>query len=531
MKLTNTFKKSDYLFNKKIKNFASYFIGAIIVIICFLLFKESKSGDAAIYFVYFKNFFNLPFSFQKSIVSFGATSPIHVIVFSFIYQLTGKFWLISLKFFNFLLFYLGVILLIKTFSITDSNKRNSNIDILLTVFFFSIINLTFLESLGQIFETGLIYFCISLIYYLLKNKNITGSIFTAGSLNLVRPELVLITLSIFIYLFLISENKKSILIKIIISLIPSIIYYLYMYINTGYIIPSSIYGRMVFASEFSSNWFNKVYNLFPFLSSLKRSLTYILGILSIIYLSVKKKNIKIEMVLTLPIIFFYLIFPPGSYITRYWIPLLPIFSVLIYLLINEFINSKKLIGIELLGIFIVLSGYGYLYSKGLLSKYNYDNILLYDLAKEFNKILDKSDNILLYEIQGQYYISGNCYSMDGIVGNQIIDVIKGEMKFEDFLRKYNIKYVVNHSNIRGREIFLRTALSELYYHDINSNIGDSIVINNIVYTKILTNPEFENPKNFFISKDEISGRNIRTYYENTFWNSVYRIKPKVVIEK
>lgn len=165
-----------------------------------------------------------------------------------------------------------------------------------------------------------------------------------------------------------------------------------------------------------------------------------------------------------------------------------------------------------------------MYSKGSFSKLNYNDLLLVDLAEKINKVTDKNDNILILEIQGQYSLSGNCYSMDGIVGNQIIDVIKGEMGFEDFFRKYKIKYIVTNSDFIKRKIFLRTALPKLYYHDITSKIGDSTVINSVVYKKILTNPKFEKTENYHLSRDETSGNNIRIFSEWILWNSVYQIE-------
>lgn len=93
--------------------------------------------DIAIYFVFLKNSFDLPFSFQEDVVSFGATSPIHVVVFSFIYHLSGEFWLISLKIFYFLFFYFGIIFLAKTFDLKDSKKTELRIGFFCNYIFFN----------------------------------------------------------------------------------------------------------------------------------------------------------------------------------------------------------------------------------------------------------------------------------------------------------------------------------------------------------------------------------------------------------
>ena len=71
---------------------------------------DNIDQDAWIYFTYFKRFFDLPFSFQPGNVSYGATSPLHVIVIAPIYHAGGGIWLPAAKALNFGLVFLSLVL-------------------------------------------------------------------------------------------------------------------------------------------------------------------------------------------------------------------------------------------------------------------------------------------------------------------------------------------------------------------------------------------------------------------------------------
>jgi len=65
-------------------------IAFLILLPPFLLSWHSMTGDGGVYYTFIKNFFTLPFSFQPDTVSFGATSPLHVMLHAMVYELFGK---------------------------------------------------------------------------------------------------------------------------------------------------------------------------------------------------------------------------------------------------------------------------------------------------------------------------------------------------------------------------------------------------------------------------------------------------------
>ena len=86
-----------------------------------------------------------------------------------------------------------------------------------------------------------------------------------------------------------------------------------------------------------------------------------------------------------------------------------------------------------------------------------------------------------------------------------------------------------------RKIFNKTSLIDLYKHDLKNPLGSKLVIDNIIFTKVLTNDLFSKkeffkntPRNNLNSGDSLRIMNklaTKSWHGfSPFWNSVYEIK-------
>ena len=227
-------KSSNNFLSNKINRTSKEFILIGILLLPISIIKwHSLSGDSAVYFTYFKNFFSLPFSYHKDSVTFAATSPFFVILFAPIYKIFSESnWIIIAKIINISFIYIGVLLINK--SVKGNYLTISIICLLVT-------SLTGLfETSAKLFETSLAFTTVIMLYYLISNKRFTTSLLLSGSLYLIRPELITITLvsNIYILYTLIKQrfNLKKYLLVVLASFIPLAIYHLYMFIHTNKLI-------------------------------------------------------------------------------------------------------------------------------------------------------------------------------------------------------------------------------------------------------------------------------------------------------
>lgn len=521
-----------------------YSVVLLILAPLLLTFHHSISETATVYFTFIRNFFTLPFSYQPDTVSFGATSPLHVILYAPIYQLFGDHWLAISKTINFLLVVSGVVFI--------NRAIHGNTLALALLSALTLLNVPLLTAAFQLYESSLAFFAIALLYYFIKHERYTPAIFISGLLYLVRPELALISIVADIYIFRKSANQKTFFLFVMLSFLPAISYHLYMFVFTGQYLPSSVYARMITASEKHVAWPVKLSLSLQSMANLL-GLVYFIGFVSVGILLVRKKlrEYRIEMLLLLPLCLLYLAFPPGDYLARYLLPIIPTISVLILGALHPVLNKllRKSDSYRQMWVGITPSRYRYVFTGlGLLCvavhvvyvltvykhpRYDYDTLLMKDMAQSLNTITNKSDKILIYEIQGQYYLNAFCYSLDGIVGNQLLEVLTRKESFAHFIRRTKVKYIVTMNSFNYRSLYDNTLLEKLYEHDLSSKLRDSVVIDNLVFQKILTNPVFSDPEYYDLKSapNLNTGTSMRVYGawnllwkgHPPLWNSVYTI--------
>jgi len=203
-------------------------------------------GDPSIYLTFAKTFFETPFSFGKDLsISFGATSPITLLVFSIFYKIIPDLnnFLYLLKFLWLCSFIASIYFLYKCSALFIEENELSKSTIISILVFFIFLFPNLLNQTIFLLETPLVLLLISLSLYLFfKKRNLECSL-TLSLFYLLRPELALLQLIIFVFLFL---NEKKLIKKvlyIILQPLPAFGYHFYMFLNTGLIIPTSISSR------------------------------------------------------------------------------------------------------------------------------------------------------------------------------------------------------------------------------------------------------------------------------------------------
>lgn len=498
----------------------------------FFIFRTSISGDASIYFTFIKNFFPLPFSFHPSEVSFGATSPLHVVLHAPVHAILGEHWFAVSQLLNFLLLPTGVFFLNRALQGSW-----------LTLMLMSALTLTatpLLIATGQLYESGLVFVSLSFLYYLLKQSRWWQAVFVAGLLYLVRPELLLVTLAVDAYVLFVSRQPVKCLLVALASFFPALIYHAYMFAHTEQVLPSSVVARGLRSLEDQSSWWDRARASFSQLLD-PAGFIYILGGGSVLVLGLRDlRKHAIELITFLPLPLLFTFVPPQGYYIRYLLPVVPIAvagtTIAVQALWSRSVPGRRW-SHRVLAVLTVLGAVtvyvSYLNSSAADRRYDYDTLLLKDLSSQMNHIAGPQDKILIYEIQAQYYLSAHSISLDCIVGGQMLPVCQGKESVAESVRRNDIRYIVTMNSFNYRHAFDNTLLESLYLHDLSSDIGDTFSSDGILFTKILTNKAFSDPNWYRLRPwpNLNVGNELRVYDESQplwsghhpMWNSVYQV--------
>lgn len=554
-------------------------LGLILAFISlYMSYREAAAGDPAIYFTFIDNFFKKPFSNNSGLVTFGFTSPLFVMVMAPVHAIFGTSWIAAAKAINIFLLYLSVHLLA-----SGETKRWRHY---ITLTCLVVLSHGLLDSVGALFETGLSFFLISLVIFLMKKSLWVPALLISGLMHLARPELIILTLVLGLYILYRSPSRLYILTIGVISSVPLFSFYTYMYISTGSYLSTSMSARALESAESGKTWVENLSSSAHQIYFNGHNNIYLISLFALVISAIcmgKKSFIIIFSVLLL--LTPYLIFPPLNYTGRYLIIILPIcfylFAHCLFVKPNHMRSNERIIFgtilFAILAFFCALpSQYslfspirmfstlglvffsamvifrrsyfrGFAVASMLLAAlltlssshqypgYDYDTILSKDLAAHLNPITDQSDHILLYEIQGQYYLNARCSSMDGIVGSpSILAALTGDISFEDYLTSEGISYIVTHNGMNYRRIFDDTVIEDIYSHDIENPISSVFYHGKLRLTKILTNPaltdstlhDFSTISDYnHINKIPVFGFGDSPWSGHSlFWNSVYRVE-------
>jgi hypothetical protein len=497
----------------------------ILVLAGLLPIVGAFEGDAAIYFVFVRQFGQLPFSFQPGQVSFGASSPLHVVLLAPIYGLAGASWLLFAKVTCFGLLALGSEVLARA---VGGGQRMR-----MFMALFTLANAPLLIYTSRLFETGLAYLAVAFVYFCLRRGHWRLSAMVGGSLHLVRPELVLLSGGVYLYGLRRSRRRLRHLALAVVSISPVLAYYAYMGLMTGGLIPSSVYGRWITAVEGGLRWHEAFVSSFArFLLADFGNIIYPIGIVGLV-VAIRRLGVhalRIEIGILTLIVTPFMLSPPLDYTPRYLVPATAILAASTGRWVASLRAERTFRAVA-----VVIAGTALLLVPYLLRVPRFDTsrLLLIDLTARLNQIATPDDRVLLYEIQGQYGLAASAYSLDGIVGGQTLPFLLKRQTLAELVMTQRISYIVTHDAFAYRKIYADTPLVDLYRHDLGNGVGARLEINGVVFEKVLESPDFGNPERFRLRpwSGLNFGEHLRVYnapsspWDGTFlmWNSLYRV--------
>ncbi len=524
-----------------------YVLVVIITIHVLIVYTMSTqgyiSGDSGIYYTFCRNFFKLPFSYTEGNVSYGASSPLYCIIISFIYHLFPDNWFFAIRFFSF------VMLVLTAYVITKSIDGDSVI--YLWTLATALLCHWYLVFNGQGFEVSLITLMISLILYFLYHKRYDTVLYPSGILYLVRYELALVTFIIDIIILINSKNRKRTIAKGMLSFVPILIYTFYMYLMTGELIPSSITGRGYTALEDDSPLFEKWY-----ICLLQAAIEYRFVFCVILTLFVvivifevrgRKKTDKLKinvadtvfsLSILLAVLLPFVIIPTTAYFLRYTVGIVAFVLLAVAFLVKRLITLSGFSSIRA-ALFIVgmaaIVFESYRFGQNNSIPFSQDK---FDICygKELNDALNEKNiqegNILMYEIQQQYYLENfHCISLDAIVGSEALQFLEGKESFSDTVIGNDVDYVVTMISALYRKPFRDTGFMELYLKGQDLKVGDHVQIDGVEYTKLIENSAAKTkPLDRGFIPDEYIQYSI--VYDDSepwsnnwlFWDAVYKVE-------
>ena len=499
---------------------ADFIIVILALLPAFIMYYDRYSPDAAVYFTYFKNFFAKPFSFQSDQVAFGATSPLHVMIHAPLHALLGSWWLFFAKLLNFLLVGLGVVTL-------NRALKGGTKSVLLTALLV-LLCAGMMVSVSQLFETGLAFLAMALLYHDLSERKFERALLISGSLYLIRPELVVMTAAISVYVMLQSGKAKPLLPWLLFGLAPVLGYHIYMLAATGTLIPSGIMAPIITLIQEPSSWLSRLSGTLSALWS-AQGLIYLAGgvLLLVMVAEWSAPRYSLELLLIAPLLIVYMLVPPGEPIVRYLVPVLPALIAIFVRYINKELrvqhsNRALLVSLALAHVFGLAT-------LSATASSDRDAVLMSSLSKGINDLSGPGDRVLLYDIQSQYQIKSHCNGLSGEVGDDMTDVLLRRISVAEFIRKNSVRFLVTSDPLGERALYENTLLSELHAADPHVALGDTIMLSGLAFEKQFSNPSYVR-RNGATSRAYAaagSGAPIPAQPDlnapDPLWNSVYKI--------
>ncbi|MFM8179276.1 MAG: hypothetical protein ACKOAG_08840 [Candidatus Kapaibacterium sp.] len=505
----------------------SFMATALILLIAVICYFPTIYGDSAIYFTFLKNFFSLPFAYQPHTVSYGATSPLFVLLMAPVHALGGAAWLPIAKAVSIAFMLIGARLVIRT--VAESPEEH------LASWSLICLNAPLWFATSAVFETGLVVLALGLCAEAYRRSSLTLLVIFAGLFHVIRPELIIIGAVIQFAAWRARRYSLRMAMTAAASYLPVIAYYAYIFAHTGSLMPSSVAGRAITALENHAGWMRTSITTYQHLFLQPINIVYAILLLSVIVCLVRSEartKVKSPLALTLVFLLPFLLSPPLDYAARYFLPatvlLVPVFLGTLRLVPTERYRTAVVALLAVLGIAMSAAAYP------VARRYDMDTLLLADLPAVLTDsgVADR-DTVLMYEVQAQYHLAPHVISADGIVGDGFLPFLVGKEAFAEAIARNRITYIVTMNAFSYRPIYKATPLASLYEHDLGAAVGDSVMLGKVIARKVATNPVFADPARYMMkAMPELNiGTAVRVFNATTpawkghhpLWNSVYRV--------
>lgn len=445
-------------------------LALLLLLPAFIFFYGSTSSDAAVYFTFVKQFNQLPMSFQPGRVSFGATSPLYVLLNVPLYALFGERWFMGNWLINQLFLVVGLVWL------TQALRGQTRTLLAVVALTLTLPNLFITAAQG--YETPLGFMAMCGVLYLLSRERYLSVLALSGLLYLIRPEFVLLSLVVWGYAWLHLDQLALVAAVGLLSWLPAGAYHAYMWHFTGAFFPSSLVNRLSPAV-----WVERLTTTIEQLANPLAGLIILAaGAMLWLWWRGEARQQGFIMGLTAGLMGFILLGLPGVHTLRY---LLLVAPLLIWLVVVAFRpvalhvpDVTRLLALVLIVLYATFPLFPAPTSEPR------EEMLYQSLAKQLNPRLTPAAGLLVADAAGQYSLTGRVYGLDGVVGSEWGGVYSGREDLAHFVVNQQINVLVVSLTFAEAKDPLLVAL---YQHHSHTAVGSHFTLNQSQWEKILVN--------------------------------------------
>lgn len=494
---------------------------------CILQFPLN-TGDASIYLVFAKCMKKGLFWYGNEGPVHGATSPLWAALLGLGHALTDEPPLVFLKSMNLCIFALGALAVGTLVRFASQDILPGLIAAGLWLCLYTAqegVALLYASPLAAALATTSVLLTarVSEPYRHSESQTVSSSMvltlaFVLGLLPLARPECLFVMAPCLIALAhaLLFKRKHRgpgtisyplLVLAVCISIGMAGTYYLWMWGQTGQLVPSSIAARAMRTQEniLDMPRLKVLGHFFCFPRPRLRGLCDVLavGCFAIGVVSLLFTERKATALLAISCCFVFLtallLVPAGNYTARYTVTVKPIVFLFSAVGISDaanWINARlsrdvrwlriPLFGLAVVGLALAPGYAAYQIHKAYSVRTTampIETILERDTAAVLNNLAQRKERVLVYEIQTQYYLQSQAVSMDGIVGGEIIPYLKtGDLV--PFIKKHEIRWVCASNAMEYRPLLARTVLGQLWQQDGSIQIGGELTLRGLVFSKV-----------------------------------------------
>ncbi|GMV87279.1 MAG: hypothetical protein AMXMBFR81_02100 [Chthonomonas sp.] len=446
-------------------------LGVLLCIAASVPYWSYTDGDASIYFAFLKGFFDKPFSYAPGVVSFGATSPLHVLVFAPIHHLFGAEWIYVAKVLNPLLVLTGA------WMIGRSTRHPLG---MLGALAAVAATPQLMENTFDLFEVGVVFLVGAGCVAALVEERWRSALLWAGFAYLARPELVLAAAGAVVYVGS-CAGRRAPWAFLLPGLIATTGYHWWMASQGAGWLPTSVTGRLHrVAGEAGGSWTERFAGSFAprwvHPSGLGGEVLVLLALAAIglvVLLPKRNKSLWPALAYAGGVLAVYVVFPPSTYAARYLLAVAPCLVLLVAKLF-EAGSSLRIPGWApalscLLALATVRYAWGLpprwpehvgLWSRDLARFRGYEPAA--DLSDAIAGLAAPGERVLVYEIQSQYGSRARLVSMDAIVGGEAAAAYARREEWTDFVVRSNVRWVVINQAQEYRPAYRGTVLHRMY---------------------------------------------------------------------
>ncbi|MBD0319802.1 MAG: hypothetical protein ICV87_05685, partial [Gemmatimonadetes bacterium] len=454
------------------------------------LFYGLTYGDAAIHFVYAKNFREYGFFHYNTLgPSSGSSSPLWTILLGLPFLLPDPEP--AVRGFSILVFFAGAPLAYYAARSRTGSVRSGLWGASIWLILFPAHELTAV-SFETVFAAALVLAGAAIALAQSErdasNTEVLALGLLVGLLPVTRVELALVAGAIFSGTA--ARHPRRAAPMLLGALATGMPYFVWSLLATGSAIPQSASGRLVGDRHLAAN-----------ATALAQGLLYLAAPVGVILLAgsavwfiPRAGRMRVVWLVTAAyLLTLVLTGPIPFYLLRYALPVAIPAAVLLSADVLERGRSARNRRVRnatawLFPLFMAAYGAGtvklaYGFHRVLVPSLTWNELFEKSLVTRLNRIAGPDERVLVYEIQTQYHLRAVALSLDGIVGGQVLPYLRAGSDLSDFLWEYRPALWVANDAIHTRREFEHSILRKV--HSAKLRVGESTSGRGMTFTKLL----------------------------------------------